>query len=46
LGMLLIFGIIRLTLAQYFAKKVEDHKYGKMFLNLVIWLLKLHKERL
>jgi len=35
LGMLLIFGIIRLTLAQYFAKKVEDHKYGKMFLNLV-----------
>lgn len=35
LGMLLIFGLIRVTLAPYFAKKVEDHKYGKMFLNLV-----------
>ena len=35
LGMLFIFGIIRLTLAPYFTKKVEDNKYGKKFLNLV-----------
>ncbi|MDD3124144.1 MAG: VTT domain-containing protein, partial [Candidatus Izemoplasmatales bacterium] len=43
LGMLFVFGIIRLTLAPYFAKKVEDNKYGKKFLNLVngpnIWLV-------
>ncbi len=35
LGMVLIFILIRLTLAPYFAKKVEGHKIGKKFLNLV-----------
>lgn len=35
LGMLLVFTIIRLTFAPYFFKKVEENKYGKMFLNLV-----------
>ncbi len=42
-GMLMIFGLIRITLAKYFAKKVEEHKYGKMFLNIVhgknIWVI-------
>ncbi len=44
-GMLLIFILIRLTLANYFTKKVEDHKYGKMFVNIVhgknIWVVLL-----
>lgn len=35
IGMVLIFLIIRLTLAPYFAKKVESHPYGKKFLNIV-----------
>lgn len=35
LGMLLIFILIRVTLAPFFAKKVEENKYGKMFLNIV-----------
>lgn len=35
LGMLLIFIIIRLTLAPYFAKKVQENKYGRKFLHLV-----------
>jgi uncharacterized membrane protein YdjX (TVP38/TMEM64 family) len=44
-GMLMIFGLIRLTLAKYFSKKVEEHKYGRMFLNIVhgpnIWVILL-----
>jgi len=43
LGMFLIFGIIRSTFGPYFVKKVEDHKYGKKFLNMVsgpnVWLV-------
>ncbi len=43
LGMFLIFMIIRVTLADYFVKKVKENKYGKMFLNIVegknIWLV-------
>lgn len=35
LGMVLVFIFIRVTLAPYFAKKVEGHKVGKKFLNLV-----------
>lgn len=34
-GMVLIFLLIRLTLAPYFTKKVETHPYGKKFLNIV-----------
>jgi len=34
-GMILIFGLIRMTLAPYFARKVEENKYGRMFLNVV-----------
>ncbi len=34
-GMFLMFWIVRITLSKYFSKKVEDHKYGKMFLNIV-----------
>lgn len=34
-GMLLMFMIVRLTLSKYFSQKVENHKYGKMFLNIV-----------
>ena len=45
IGMFLIFGLIRLTFGKYFAKKVENHKYGKLFLNIVhgknIWLILL-----
>ncbi|HOP56769.1 MAG TPA: VTT domain-containing protein [Bacillota bacterium] len=33
-GMFLIFGLIRLTLEPYFARKVQNHKYGKMFLEI------------
>ncbi len=35
LGMLLIFVLIRLTLAPYFARKVQENKYGKLFLDVV-----------
>lgn len=35
IGMVGIFFLIRWTLAPYFTKKVQDNKYGKMFLNLV-----------
>ncbi|MBN2503784.1 MAG: TVP38/TMEM64 family protein [Bacilli bacterium] len=35
MGMIMIFGIIRLTLAPFFARKVQDNKYGRMFLNIV-----------
>ncbi|MDD3957407.1 MAG: VTT domain-containing protein [Candidatus Izemoplasmatales bacterium] len=35
LGMLLIFIIIRVTLAPFFAKRVSENRYGKMFLNAV-----------
>lgn len=34
-GMVLIFTIIRLTFAAYFAKKVEANKYGRRFLHVV-----------
>lgn len=34
-GMILIFGLIRATFAPYFARKVEENKFGKMFLNVV-----------
>lgn len=34
-GMVLIFFLIRVTLAPYFARKVEENKYGRMFLNVV-----------
>jgi uncharacterized membrane protein YdjX (TVP38/TMEM64 family) len=35
LGMFLIFIIIRLTVADYFAKKVKENKFGRIFLNVV-----------
>lgn len=35
IGMFLIFLIIRSTFGPYFAKKVEDHKLGRKFLNSV-----------
>jgi uncharacterized membrane protein YdjX (TVP38/TMEM64 family) len=35
LGMFLIFIIIRLTVADYFAKKVNENKFGRIFLNVV-----------
>jgi len=35
LGMFLIFIIIRLTVANYFAKKVKENKFGRIFLNVV-----------
>ena len=35
LGMFLIFIIIRITVADYFAKKVRENKYGRIFLNAV-----------
>lgn len=35
LGMVLIFIIIRKTLAPFFTKKVQENKYGMKFLNLV-----------
>jgi uncharacterized membrane protein YdjX (TVP38/TMEM64 family) len=35
LGMFLIFIIIRLTVADYFAKKVKENKFGRVFLNVV-----------
>ncbi len=34
-GMIFIFVIIRITLAPYFARKVEENKYGRMFLHIV-----------
>lgn len=34
-GMVLIFLLIRYTFGPYFTKKVENHKYGKKFLNMV-----------
>jgi uncharacterized membrane protein YdjX (TVP38/TMEM64 family) len=43
LGMFLIFLIIRVTVADYFLKKVKKNKYGKIFLNVVegknIWVV-------
>jgi len=43
LGMFLVFLIIRVTVADYFAKKVKENKYGKVFLNVVdgknVWLV-------
>jgi uncharacterized membrane protein YdjX (TVP38/TMEM64 family) len=33
--MFLIFLLIRATFAKYFIKKVNDNKYGKIFLNVV-----------
>ncbi|MDT8337509.1 MAG: VTT domain-containing protein [Candidatus Izemoplasmatales bacterium] len=42
-GMFLIFLIIRVTVADYFLKKVKENKYGKIFLNVVegknIWIV-------
>jgi len=35
LGMFLVYFIIRLTLADYFVRKVERYKYGKAFLNAI-----------
>lgn len=35
LGMILIYFIIRLTLADYFVKRVEKYKYGHAFLHAV-----------
>lgn len=35
LGMFIIFFIIRITFAKYFIKKVNENKYGKMFVNVV-----------
>ncbi|MDD3129470.1 MAG: VTT domain-containing protein [Candidatus Izemoplasmatales bacterium] len=35
LGMFLIFIIIRATFADYFFKKVQENKYGRVFLNVV-----------
>ncbi len=35
IGMFLIFLLIRVTFADYFARKVNDNKYGRMFLNIV-----------
>ena len=35
IGMFLIFLLIRATFAKYFIKKVNDNKYGKIFLNVV-----------
>lgn len=35
LGMFIIFLIIRITFAKYFIKKVNENKYGKMFVNVV-----------
>lgn len=43
MGMFLIFLLIRVTFANYFARKVNDNKYGRMFLNIVegkkVWLV-------
>ncbi len=43
LGMFIIFIIIRVTLGKYFAKKINESKYGKVFLNAVngrsMWLV-------
>lgn len=46
LGMVLIFWLIRNTLGHKFAQKVQAHKYGKKFLNIVsgpntflVWIL-------
>ncbi len=33
-GMFLIFGLIRLTFGPFFARKVQNHKYGRMFLDI------------
>lgn len=35
IGMFAIFLLIRVTFAEYFARKVNDNKYGRMFLNIV-----------
>lgn len=35
LGMILIYFIIRMTLSDYFVKKVEKYKYGQAFLHAV-----------
>ncbi len=43
IGMFLIFLIIRATFAEYFIKKVNENKYGKIFINAVegknVWLV-------
>jgi len=43
IGMFLIFLIIRATFAEYFIKRVNDNKYGKIFINAVdgknVWVV-------